>query len=550
MYSEFRINHFYKFSGSMRLKFFSFIVFMFVVYLIIFCYLFKRTTVRNKYKVNLEHVIVHIDLKGAPPKLEYLESLLPTFQEYGVNGILMEYEDMFPYENKLVNLSSRNCYDREKLKRFLERAMIHEIRVIPLVQTFGHMEHVLKLEEFKHLREDLDYPDSICPSNIESIQLVHNMLAQVIDLHSSVSPLHYIHIGCDEVFSINKCEQCLAKNSRTPDIYLNHVNKIKDIVLNFSPYTTVLIWDDMLRKIKPKEWHNHDFSGFSSIEPVYWDYTPQVKVSHLNLFSYHSAFRNIWISSAYKGADGRQATLPKFKARFDNHHSWMIMILNYVFAGEVKVFNFKGIILTGWSRYSHLDPLCELLPASLPSLVLNLLLIRKFKAGLNYSDVFLDPDHFFNKYIAKDFYRYFRSSDHFSGLKEVDVTTEVWHFENNELFSLLKRYKVLIGNIDKAFTVEEELSSIEYYVESDNFNLNRAQDNINWCNEVLKKLQAWEEDISKKISRYYEKYVIEEYVGCKIYSTKKRVLKILNILNNYTPRVWPQRPFNSTRALT
>lgn len=33
----------------------------------------------------------------------------------------------------------------------------------------------------------------------------------------------------------------------------------------------------------------------------------------------------------------------------------------------------EGIILTGWSRYSHRQPLCELLATSLPSIVLNLI---------------------------------------------------------------------------------------------------------------------------------------------------------------------------------
>ena len=51
------------------------------------------------------------------------------------------------------------------------------------VQTFGHMEHVLKLEEFVPLREVQNNPLSLCPTKPDSFQLVQTMIDQILTLH-------------------------------------------------------------------------------------------------------------------------------------------------------------------------------------------------------------------------------------------------------------------------------------------------------------------------------------------------------------------------------
>ncbi len=47
------------------------------------------------------HKIIHLDLKGAPPRVGYLEVLFPLFKVWGATGLLLEYEDMFPYSGRV-----------------------------------------------------------------------------------------------------------------------------------------------------------------------------------------------------------------------------------------------------------------------------------------------------------------------------------------------------------------------------------------------------------------------------------------------------------------
>lgn len=118
---------------SMRAKFFFGILLLLSVYIFLFYLMIQMWLDRKSFPVSmssvvLPHVVVHIDLKGAPPKLAYLESLVPMLKEHGVTDLLMEYEDMFPYEGTLKNISSKNCYERAEvtIRLFFSRQQEHE----------------------------------------------------------------------------------------------------------------------------------------------------------------------------------------------------------------------------------------------------------------------------------------------------------------------------------------------------------------------------------------------------------------------------------------
>lgn len=73
----------------------------------------------NSRPVKLDYVVVHLDFKGMPPKLSYLKSLLGTLKRHGVNGLLLEYEDTFPYEGILANLSASHYYKKNEVRKLV-----------------------------------------------------------------------------------------------------------------------------------------------------------------------------------------------------------------------------------------------------------------------------------------------------------------------------------------------------------------------------------------------------------------------------------------------
>jgi type II secretory pathway pseudopilin PulG len=125
-----------------------------------------------------QHRVVHLDLKGAPPKLNYLKSIFPLLKDAGATALLIEYEDMFPFWGPLRNASAKNAYSAGDIQSIQLWAAQNDLTVIPLIQTFGHLEFALKLNDFKHLREVPIYPQSICPSNDESWKLITQIIDQ------------------------------------------------------------------------------------------------------------------------------------------------------------------------------------------------------------------------------------------------------------------------------------------------------------------------------------------------------------------------------------
>ncbi|KAM5272700.1 hexosaminidase D [Ctenodactylus gundi] len=308
--------------------------------------------------------LVHLDLKGAPPKVSYLSELFPLLRALGANGLLVEYEDTLPYEGHLRPLQAPYAYSPSEVAEILRLASLSELQVVPLVQTFGHMEFVLKHAAFAHLRELPPFPNTLNPHEPESLALVGAMIDQVLGLHPGI---HWLHIGCDEVYYLGEGEasrQWLQQeqNSLTK-LCLSHVRAVASHALAQHPGLAVLVWDDMLRDIPPEELAA---SGVPQlVEPVLWDYSANLDVHskvHLMEKYRESGFQRLWAASAFKGATGANQALPPIPHHLENHMRWL-QVAAHGPAGMLQ-----GIFLTGWQRYDHFSVLCELLPVGVPSL--------------------------------------------------------------------------------------------------------------------------------------------------------------------------------------
>lgn len=76
------------------------------------------------------------------------------FKEWGGTGLLLEWEDTFPYENELTDigsLSTQAAYSANEVHEILSTAKECNLMIIPLVQTFGHLEVVFIKFSIDHI---------------------------------------------------------------------------------------------------------------------------------------------------------------------------------------------------------------------------------------------------------------------------------------------------------------------------------------------------------------------------------------------------------------
>ncbi|NXL29917.1 HEXDC Hexosaminidase, partial [Glaucidium brasilianum] len=194
--------------------------------------------------------LVHLDLKGAAPRVSYLEQVFPLLSQLGANGILIEYEDMFPFKGELEILRSPYAYSEEDIERIQQLAELHKLEVVPLVQTFGHVEFILKHEKYQHLREVERFPNSFNPHVPDTLALLKNILSQVMEKHRRST---WIHIGADEVFHLGEgmdSKNWMSRNKGdTGTMYLKHIKEVLGFIAAQYWGLRALMWDDMLRKI-------------------------------------------------------------------------------------------------------------------------------------------------------------------------------------------------------------------------------------------------------------------------------------------------------------
>ena len=268
------------------------------------------------------------------PNLEcFISKYLDTLFDAKINTFLLEYETFFPWE-KNAEVSSKEALSKEEIKTLNQEAKRRGIEIIPLVQTLGHVYHILMHDKHKHLREAPDELQQACPLHEGTTKLALELIDETIALHPES---RYIHLGGDECRLLGVCPKCrdFAETHSKYQLYAQYYKKLTDYVIG-KGYIPIL-WHDIAIK------ESEVLKNFSSkVIFQFWNYGD---ISHGDMANSLNKLQKFVKPESIIGAPAGRAE--KFHGAL--HPSYEIIFTNVAeMTGRMQHIKSSGSIMCDW----------------------------------------------------------------------------------------------------------------------------------------------------------------------------------------------------------
>lgn len=271
----------------------------------------------------------HLDLRIQVMTPEALKEFATELSNFGMNTLVMEWEGTYPFE-KHATISNKYSYSREEVKDFINHCEKLGIKVIPLQQTLGHVEYILRNPRYSLLKEDKKDISQLCPMEVlGNKELFTDLFTDLAAMHNS----EYIHIGGDETYLLGHDAKCRAKVEKEgkSKLFVDHMKMISEIVISLGKKP--VMWADIILKYP-------EAAAELPKETIFVDWNYGWKVNH---FGDVSALQDLGFD--FWGA-------PSIRCHPDNWYvtDWPTHFKNQKdFIPYAREANYEGMVMTSWS---------------------------------------------------------------------------------------------------------------------------------------------------------------------------------------------------------
>lgn len=271
----------------------------------------------------------HLDLRIQVMTIPALKSFAKKLSENGINTLVMEWEATYPFKKHPL-VANRFAYSREEVIDFIAYCNQLKIDVIPLQQSFGHVEYILRHPRYRDFREDQKDYSQVNPIKEDlNRELFTELYQDLISTHTS----EYIHIGGDETYLLGHSPESKKKAEELGKgrLYGDFIKLLCDIVVGLGKRP--VLWADIALK------YPDALEGLPK-ETVFvdWNYGWDINMfgDHNNLLK--SGFE-IWGAPALRSHPDNYF-LTQWEKHFHNIRDFIPL---------ARGFGYTGLVMTSWS---------------------------------------------------------------------------------------------------------------------------------------------------------------------------------------------------------
>jgi len=160
--------------------------------------------------------------RGPLPTMDFLKREIRTLASYKVNVFSPYFEHTFAYASSPVAAYPGGAMTPDEAKELVAYAAKYYITVIPEQESFGHLHHYLKFEQYSGVGETA-HGSVLAPGDAGTLPVIAGWFSEL----AKVFPGPYAHIGADETFELGMGRTHDEVNAKgLGAVYLNFLTQI------------------------------------------------------------------------------------------------------------------------------------------------------------------------------------------------------------------------------------------------------------------------------------------------------------------------------------
>ena len=180
--------------------------------------------------------------RGPLPNMDFLKREIRTLAAYKINIFSPYFEHTFAYNSSPVAAFPGGAMTPDEARELVAYAAQYHITVIPEQESFGHLHHLLKFEQFSSLGET-PHGSVLAPGDAATLPLIGSWFSEL----AKVFPAPFAHIGADETFELGLGKTREQVEQKGPGAV--YIDFLKQIHSTLEPnHKRLLFWGDIAVK--------------------------------------------------------------------------------------------------------------------------------------------------------------------------------------------------------------------------------------------------------------------------------------------------------------